>query len=76
MYRNGKRVMECILIRRKDNGKLALPGGFIAMGESVEEAAKRKFTEKALGGNPVSALRLLTRHLFAHVARKLLITWP
>ena len=53
LYRNGKRVMECVLIRRKDNGKLALPGGFLDPTESPQMAAKRKFSEKALGGNMV-----------------------
>ena len=29
LYVNNKKVMEVIVVRRKDNGKLALPGGFI-----------------------------------------------
>ena len=29
LYVNNKKVMEVIMVRRKDNGKLALPGGFI-----------------------------------------------
>ena len=66
--------MECVLIRRKDNGKLALPGGFLDPTESAEMAAKRKFSEKALGGKPVSYIIIIigTTYLLMPFTRSLI----
>ena len=49
-YRNDQPVLECILVHRKDDGKLAFPGGFILPGEDIAQAARRCTAEKALGG--------------------------
>lgn len=38
---------EVLVIKRKDNGKWALPGGFIDEGETAEEAAARELIEEA-----------------------------
>ena len=53
LYKDNKRVMECVMVRRRDNGKLALPGGFIMPEEATTDAKKRKFAEKALGSYDV-----------------------
>ena len=53
LYKDNKRVMECVMVRRRDNGKLALPGGFIMPEEAMNDAKKRKFAEKALGSYDV-----------------------
>ena len=54
-YRNDQPVLECILVYRKDDGKLALPGGFILPGEDIAHAAQRTTAEKALGGFETSS---------------------
>ncbi|CAF0784122.1 unnamed protein product [Rotaria sordida] len=47
-----QKVLEIILINRKDNGRLALPGGMIDPGEHALAAVKREFIEEALNSNP------------------------
>ncbi|KAJ1477603.1 ADP-ribose pyrophosphatase [Baffinella frigidus] len=45
---NGERVLEVVLIKRKDCGEWAIPGGMVDAGEAVSMAAKREFGEEAL----------------------------
>ena len=40
--------LQVVLINRKDTGELALPGGMVDPGESVNAAVKREFEEEAL----------------------------
>jgi ADP-ribose pyrophosphatase YjhB (NUDIX family) len=40
------RGRELLLMRRSDNGHWSLPGGFVEMGESVVEAARREVAEE------------------------------
>lgn len=40
------RGRELLLMRRSDNGHWGLPGGFVEMGESVAEAARREVVEE------------------------------
>ena len=47
LIRLGSRVLEMILLTRHDNGKLAVPGGFVLPGESAVEAARRKLAQEA-----------------------------
>eukprot|EP00730_Choanoeca_flexa_P018936 TRINITY_DN9235_c0_g3_i1.p1 TRINITY_DN9235_c0_g3~~TRINITY_DN9235_c0_g3_i1.p1 ORF type:complete len:295 (+),score=73.80 TRINITY_DN9235_c0_g3_i1:390-1274(+) len=46
--RNGKRVLEMVLIKRKDNGQWALPGGMVDAGDSVGRTLRKEFGEEAL----------------------------
>lgn len=39
-------VLHLLLIRRKDNGLLAIPGGFVNPGERLEAAARRECYEE------------------------------
>ncbi|CAM9373519.1 unnamed protein product [Choristocarpus tenellus] len=52
-------VKEVLVIRRKDNGKLACVGGFVAVGETLEKAVTREVWEET--GLHVSNLRMLPR---------------
>lgn len=45
---NGKRVMECVLILRKDTGEWAIPGGMVESGDSVTDTLIKEFGEEAL----------------------------
>ena len=38
---------DLLLIKRRDNGLWALPGGFVEVGETLAEAAAREFWEEA-----------------------------
>jgi ADP-ribose pyrophosphatase YjhB (NUDIX family) len=40
------REQEILLMRRSDNGFWGLPGGFVELGESVSEAARREVAEE------------------------------
>ena len=40
------RENEILLMRRSDNGLWGLPGGFVELGESVSEAARREVAEE------------------------------
>lgn len=40
------RGAELLLIQRRDNGRWALPGGFVEVGETLAEAAAREFREE------------------------------
>lgn len=46
-----RKVLEIILISRKDSGELALPGGMVDPGEHVSVAIKREFVEEAMNSN-------------------------
>ena len=56
-YEPENRIVEVLLIQRKDSGKWALPGGFVNPGESEDQAAARELLEEtgidlsALSGN-------------------------
>ena len=45
----GSRVLEAIILTRRDNGKFTLPGGFVLAGEAPSVTARRKLTEEAFG---------------------------
>lgn len=52
--------MEAVLVvRRKDNGKLACIGGFVEVGETLEEATRREVMEET--GLDVTSLQMLPR---------------
>lgn len=46
-----KKILEIILIKRKDTGERALPGGMVDAGEHVSTAIKREFIEEAMNSN-------------------------
>jgi ADP-ribose pyrophosphatase len=43
-----KPILECVLIKRKDNGEWAIPGGMVESGESVSETLLKEFGEEAM----------------------------
>ncbi|UJR33818.1 hypothetical protein I4U23_021242 [Adineta vaga] len=53
-----EKILEIILINRKDSGDLALPGGMVDSGESTFEAVKREFIEEALNSDTDGAKQL------------------
>ncbi|CAF1078645.1 unnamed protein product [Adineta ricciae] len=53
-----EKVLEIILISRKDSGDLALPGGMVDPGESTSQAVKREFIEEALDSDANRAKHL------------------
>lgn len=43
-----KPILQCVLIKRKDNGEWAIPGGMVESGESVSETLLKEFGEEAM----------------------------
>lgn len=54
-----KQVESVLVVRRKDNGKLACIGGFVEVGETLEEATRREVKEET--GLEVTSLQMLPR---------------
>eukprot|EP00752_Nemacystus_decipiens_P005156 g4679.t1 len=52
-------VESVLVVRRKDNGKLACIGGFVEVGETLEEATRREVMEET--GLDVTSLQMLPR---------------
>ncbi|CAN0281667.1 unnamed protein product [Ectocarpus fasciculatus] len=52
-------VGSVLVVRRKDNGKLACIGGFVEVGETLEEATRREVREET--GLEVTSLQMLPR---------------
>ncbi|CAM2712880.1 unnamed protein product [Rotaria socialis] len=50
-HNDKQKVLEIVLIRRKDTGESALPGGMVDAGEHVSVAIKREFIEEAMNSN-------------------------
>jgi len=48
---NKQKILEIILINRKDNGDLALPGGMVDPGEHRLATSKREFIEEVMNSN-------------------------
>ena len=46
-----------LVVRRRDNGKLACIGGFVNVGETLEEAVRREVLEET--GLQVASLRMI-----------------
>lgn len=57
--RCGKQVEAVLVVRRKDNGKLACIGGFVEVGETLAEATRREVMEET--GLDVTSLQMLPR---------------
>ena len=45
---NGNNILEIVLIKRKDNGEWAIPGGMVETGDTVNETLAKEFGEEAL----------------------------
>lgn len=54
-----KQVESVLVVRRQDNGKLACIGGFVEVGETLEEATRREVKEET--GLDVTSLQMLPR---------------
>ncbi len=48
VLRNGKPVLELVVIQRRDNRQWALPGGMVDPGEVVSATVRREFMEEAM----------------------------
>lgn len=44
----GNYILEVVLIKRKDNGEWAIPGGMVETGDTVNDTLKKEFGEEAL----------------------------
>jgi len=44
----GKKMLEAVLIKRKDTGEWAIPGGMVETGDSVSETLSKEFAEEAM----------------------------
>ena len=44
----GKKMLEAVLIKRKDNGEWAIPGGMVETGDSVSETLLKELAEEAM----------------------------
>ena len=45
----GKRVLEAVLLTRRDTNRFAFPGGLIKPGESVLKTVRQKLASQVLG---------------------------
>lgn len=54
-----EQVGSVLVVRRRDNGKLACIGGFVEVGETLEEATRREVREET--GLEVTSLQMLPR---------------
>lgn len=52
---HGKRVLECVLIKRRDTGEWALPGGMVEAGDTVSLTLKKEFGEEAMNSIEATA---------------------
>lgn len=51
---NGKKVLEFVAIKRKDNGQWAIPGGMVEPGDTVSATLKKEFGEEAMNSLSLS----------------------
>eukprot|EP00055_Hartaetosiga_balthica_P008564 m.32327 g.32327 ORF g.32327 m.32327 type:complete len:276 (+) comp6376_c0_seq3:45-872(+) len=51
---DGKPILQLVLIKRRDNGQWALPGGMVDEGEQVSLTLAREFSEEALNSMEMS----------------------
>ena len=58
LIRQGNRVLEALMLTRRDNGKVCFPGGFVNPGESSLRAAHRKLAEETLAYELVGILNI------------------
>jgi ADP-ribose pyrophosphatase len=60
--RDGTWVLQLVVIKRKDTGAWALPGGMVDDGETVSETVRREFGEEA-ANQPTAALQVQCNRL-------------
>jgi ADP-ribose pyrophosphatase len=49
LHNDGNPIIECVLIKRADNGEWAIPGGMVEAGNTVSLTLKKEFGEEAMG---------------------------
>eukprot|EP00055_Hartaetosiga_balthica_P005007 m.14003 g.14003 ORF g.14003 m.14003 type:complete len:336 (+) comp4240_c0_seq1:66-1073(+) len=52
--KRGRKIVEVVVITRRDNGQKAIPGGMVDKGEQVSATLKREFGEEALNSMELS----------------------
>lgn len=57
--RTNEQIESVLVVRRKDNGMLACVGGFVEVGETLQEATRREVKEET--GLDVTSLQMLPR---------------
>jgi ADP-ribose pyrophosphatase len=60
--RDGTWVLQLVVVKRKDTGDWALPGGMVDDGETVSETVRREFGEEA-ANQPTAALQVQCNRL-------------
>lgn len=62
---DGHKVLQCVLVIRRDNGQLALPGGIVEPGHTVTATVKKEFGEEALNtlGIPEEDAKVLVQRV-------------
>jgi len=67
---NGRKILQCVVIQRRDTGEWAIPGGMVDAGENVSATVRREFMEEALdstgkGRENVEESRAMVNAFFA-----------
>jgi ADP-ribose pyrophosphatase len=55
LHKDGNPIIECVLIKRADNGEWAIPGGMVEAGNTVSLTLKKEFGEEAMGSIEATA---------------------
>lgn len=62
---SNKAILQICIIRRRDCGEFALPGGMVDAGEQISQTLKREFNEEALNSDNSKASQQILDSFFA-----------
>merc|ERR1719414_808929 len=67
--KNGRKILECVVIQRRDTLEWAIPGGMVDAGENVSATVRREFMEEALdstgkGKDNLEEMRVMVEDFF------------